>query len=375
MSEIIRYFAGTARMTERPEHKNEALRYMQKNGIGFYDVCEKDGVTSFTVTAGRAGDKDLLKLASVTKTRGILKDLKKLLRRPGICIGALIFAAGLLLSDDIVWDVRFVPGGGEDVARIEQTLYENGLYAGAVGSRVDRRYLENLVMMKCPDVAYVRINMSGTVATVVTDERIIPPEQTTRESTDLKASEDGYIIRYETYAGRTVVEKGQTVKAGDLLISGTYETFHSGTVTVPARGRVYALVCRSFVCEYPRTVFEKTYTGNTYTERIPLLFSRRLRAGKDHDSCEKETRTDAVTVFGAVTLPVKIETSTYREYIVTNRAVTEREAYAELQKKYEAALSAVVGDGQLQSVTKKVEISDGKYKIYCEAWLVCNIAK
>ena len=38
-------------------------------------------------------------------------------------------------------------------------------------------------------------------------------------------------------------------------------------------------------------------------------------------------------------------------------------------------LKDVTGGGEIQSTDKKTYFEDGKYKLYCRVWLVCNIAK
>ena len=375
MGKLTEYLVGVIRAAELPEHKNEALPYMQKNGVYFFNVHDEGGVTAFTVPAKYAKDEGLMKLCRTERQRGLLYDLKKLLRRPGLIAGAVIFAAALSASRMILWDVRYEPGGGEDTAGVMKLARENGLYSGAPRAGIDRRRIENLILLGCPDVGYVRINVTGTVAVVVTDSRMMVPAPEKRKSPDLCASEDGYVIRYETYAGRAVVERGQTVKRGDVLISGTYETHHHGTVTTAAEGKVYALVCRTFLCETDATVPEKNYTGKTYVERALTLFSRSIGGKKEHEGCEKETAESELTVFRTVTLPVKLQTSTYREYTISYREVDEDEANGKLTAMYDERISKLKEEGKIEKIAKKTYKEGGKYKLYCEVWLVCNIAE
>lgn len=380
MFKLLEYFAGTALMKELPDKKNAALRLLQEKGVEFFDLHEEDGRACFRIFKKDLGIKELAECAETVSESGFFRDLAKSLRRPGLYIGALILAAGLILSDSIIWDVRFVRNGAENAERIKTAAERCGIESGAFIAGIDRRAAEARIMAECPDVSYVRINMEGTTAVIVTDERIVPPEKKDGDGADLCASEDGYVIRYETYAGRTVCEKGQTVKRGDVLISGTYETFHHGAANVRARGRVFALVKRSFVCETPVTAFEKTYTGREKTRRSLSLFSFRLGGGKApaneggaaFDENEEER---AVTVFNAVTLPLKLKKTTYREYIVTNRRVGEEEAAEELEKLCARQYADITSDAEeIRSEKKKLYKENGRYKLYCEVWLVCNIA-
>lgn len=377
MIKLIEYFTGTAQMRADGENKNKALSYMQKNGIFFTDLYEKDKAVYFTTLIKSIKDKTLLKYVTVQRKKGFVCDIKKSLRRPGLYVGALLFIISLILSDSIIWDVRFSPGGNENVEKIAEVLAVNGLKSGVFKSGLDKDHIENLVMLKCPDVSYVNINLSGSVATVVTDERVTFSKPEDNGRTDLCAAEDGYIIRYETYAGRAVCEKGQTVKQGDLLISGTYDTFHHGTVTVKAKGRVYALVKRSFLCECDDTVKEKIYTGKEYIKHALTLFSYKIGSEKEYDpeKYEKISKEQTVSVFNIVDLPLKLNTETYREYETNKRKISESEAEKTLLQMYEKQYKDITEGAEVKSSEIKRYHKNGKYRLYCEVWLVCNIAK
>ena len=364
-------------MYAAPENKNKALSYMQKNGVFFNGLYEKDGGAYFTVLKKSIKDKTLLQYASVIEVKGFARDLKRSLRRPGMYIGAAAFIIALILSDSIIWDVRYSPTGSENVERIAAVIDGCGLKSGAFKSGIDKDGIENLIMLKCPDVAYVNISIAGSIATVTTDERLIFEKPDDGGKTDLCASEDGYIIRYETYAGQTVCEKGQTVKQGDVLITGTYDTFHHGTVTVKAKGRVYALVKRSFLCECKDTVDEKVYTGAKIVKRALSVFSLQLGGGGEYDpeKYEKTTESQTVSVFDTVDLPVKINTQIYREYSTVKRKISEAEAEKTLRQTYEKQYKDITKDAEVQSTDIKKYYKDGKYCLYCEIYMICNIAK
>lgn len=375
MFKLLEYIIGFRYMKTRGGEKNAALSYMQKNNVIFSDLTEKDGEAYFK-TVGRL-DKNLLKYADTVSEKGLLRDLKRSLYRPGLYFGALFFITALILSDSVIWEVRYAPKGDENVERIGALAAENGLKSGVFKSSVNKENIENLIMLKCPDVSYVNVDIKGTVATVVTDERVLFYHKKDDGKTDLFASEDGYIIRCETFAGKTVCEKGQTVRKGDLLITGTYDTFHHGTVTVKARGAVYALVKRSFLCECPDTEYEKAYTGKEFVKRSYKIFSYGEENGAEYekDKYDKTTDEKSVSVFSFVTLPIKVRTDTYREYTLIRRKISEREANDRLDKTYEKQLAGITADGQIKEQNVKRYYERGSYKLYCEVWLITNIAK
>ncbi|MBO4423215.1 MAG: sporulation protein YqfD [Clostridia bacterium] len=372
----VAYFAGAALMRAPAETKNRVLRLMQEKGVYFFGLYEKDGCAYFYVLQRSAKNKDLLALAEVVSVYGLRRDLKRSLRRPGIYIGVVIFILGLVFSDMVIWDVRYVPGGGEDLDRIAAAVAESGIKSGALKSAADRASAENLILLNCPDVSYADVSISGGVVTVTTDERRLFVKRSDTGNADLRASDDGYVLRYETYAGRTVCEKGQTVKKGDVLISGTYDTFHHGAVTVKARGRVYALVCRRFELECPDTEYEKTYTGKSLKRTSFVLFSSCIgpEGDCDPDEYEKDVYENDITVFETVTLPIKIRRNVFRQYRLEKRRISRGEAEKKLLDMYEERYRIVTDGAEVKSAEKKLYYENGRYVLRCETWLVCNIA-
>ena len=83
-----------------------------------------------------------------------------------------------------------------------------------------------------------------------------------------------------------------------------------------------------------------------------------------------------MTVFGAAELPLRIKTTTEREYVKVKRQVKENEARAELEAMYEKQYAEITADAvRVDGCEKTYTEEDGKYKLYCEIWLVCNIAR
>ncbi len=377
MIKPVEYLAGTLYMRTLPGKKNAALYYMQKNGVYFTDLRPDGDGAVFRVLNRRKKDKRLLSYAEITGGKGLIYDIKKLIKRPGVIIGALLFAFALRFSDSLLWDVRYESRGGENRENVMRVLSECGLKSGAFKALTDCESIENTVMLKCPDVSYVNVGIKGNVAYVTTDERVVftPPAPT--DKTDLFASEDGYIIRYETFSGVPVIEKGQTVKKGEMLFSGTYETHHNGTVTVRARGNAYALVRREILCETDETVSERSYTGKERINRAVTLFSHTFGINRfyDENNYEKTETTDSVTVFGAVRLPFYVKTGVYREYCTVERKLSREEAYRELDRMYETRFKELTEGAEVRETSVKRYYEDGRYKLRGEIWMVCNIAK
>ncbi len=358
--------------------KIRALNYMNRRGIEYYDANEKDGALTFKIRRKDARkNPDLLKLCAKTYEKGLIHTLKKRITRPGLFIGLLLFAAVLFVSGLFIWDVTLTTGGCEDAARIIGVLEENGLRRGALKSDIDKKKLENIVMLSCPDVSYVSVNVTGNTASVRTDERVIKERADVDGPCDLVAKEDGYIIRYETYKGQAVCEAGKPVKQGDLLISGFVETKHHGYVKVHSSGKVYAVVKRSYLVKANAEYKEKYYNGNEYETVRVSVFSNEftVKNGNHTDNCDVFESKKQVSVGGYVDLPIFINTTLFREYDYVTVERTDEQIKAELKRLSDEQFKTVTEGCEVRSSSETVYQKDGVYYLYCDVWCVADIAK
>ena len=373
---IIEYFAGYY-ICEASKYGVRIINRMNRRGIKYYGLCSECGKVRFCIIKRTAKkNKDIIRLCDKTAEKGFSVDLKEKIKRPGLFIGAAICIFTLLFSGLFVWDVTLDTSGGENAERIMRVLTENGLKRGALKASVDRKRLENLVMLSCPDVSYIAINLTGNDVNVRTDERVIKQTSDNNAPCDLTAKEDGFIIRYETYKGRPVCETENVVKRGDVLITGLVETKHHGIERVHSSGRVFALVKRSYLVSVPAEYYEKTYTGNEYKTVTLKVFSLDLTVKNDirKENCDIFESTDRVSVAGAVDLPIFVQTTLYREYKNIKIRRTEEQIKKELERLSAEQFELITDGCEVQMSDETVYEKNGVYYLYCDVWCVADIA-
>ena len=98
------------------------------------------------------------------------------------------------------------------------------------------------------------VNTSGCVATVSVRERT-DPEVTEQDSavSNIVASRDGFIVSATVTRGNFLCRVGQSVKAGQVLISG-YTDCGICIQATRAEGEIYAQTSRDFAAVTPRRV-------------------------------------------------------------------------------------------------------------------------
>ena len=104
--------------------------------------------------------------AHLVRRSGLPALLVRHRRRVGVLVGALVAAVVCYLASAVVWDVRIESEGGVDAVSLEETLRECGLSVGTFLPSLDTDEVESRLLTTSRDVAWVSVNIKGTVAYV-----------------------------------------------------------------------------------------------------------------------------------------------------------------------------------------------------------------
>ncbi|MGE5528010.1 MAG: sporulation protein YqfD [Patescibacteria group bacterium] len=182
--------------------------------------------------------------AAIKRRRGLPFLWRRLARRPGFLAGFALFAATIGILTGFVWRIEVVGAERLPRAAILRSLRRLGLYEGVWRGRLDKDGIEKRLAIATPDADWLGLEIRGMVAVVRVVERILPPRQ--RSGGDLVAARDGLITGMVVYRGTPAVAEGETVHAGQLLVSGVeVRADAAGQLAprkVPASARVRARV-------------------------------------------------------------------------------------------------------------------------------------
>ena len=157
-------------------------------------------------------------------------------------IAFILSVALVLFLSSLVWDVRISTDGDIDEEYITERLSMLGVGVGSKISEIDIEKTENELLLICDDLAWVQINRRGTVLEVELREKnglsALSPDNAPLCS-NIVATSDGVIEEITVSGGVAVVRPGDTVKAGDILISGIVSN-ESGVRFERAEGTVIA---------------------------------------------------------------------------------------------------------------------------------------
>lgn len=382
MSGFIDRVGGIARLRitgVRPESVLNAcaLAGIELWGLNCVDECCID------VFAHESSLEDIRKICircmcgvSVLSIRGGSRWRKLARRRIWLIIAAAIIFLALVISSLFIWD--FDVEGNEKLSsgEILRSLAECGVTEGTFWPGLPVDIIRSDIILKKPEIAWLTVNVSGSKATVLVEERAEKPEIYSESSAaDIVASQSGVIRRLSVMNGKPLVSRGQTVMKGDVLVSGAMDSITGETRHVRALADVQAETWyeRTAVCRLEEPIkTEKTKIARRFAiklgkSRINFYFD----SGKNIDGCDKITKEYKLGIKGLFTLPVSIITEQYVSYEYSaGGCCTARELEDRLKDWLENSI-----DGKIETISFSHAESGGLLLVTMRARCLENIAE
>lgn len=376
---IISKFRHRIKYSAEEKYHSGIISEFIENDIPFIEDKCTDGKFCFYLFSRHAdyvkGDGRIKEISH----HGFRQTVLRYKHRIGLLPGALLIILMLMLSSEFVFDVRIITSGGENEAAVSKALKDMGIKAGCYIPKINKKRSENLLLISCPELSYASINIKGNVVYVTTDERLTVEKEAQDDAPcDLTASEDGVVVRYEVNDGSAACTIGQTVRRDQVLISGSVETKHHGTVFVKAKGKVYARVERCFTVTVPFEQDVMLETGRQENSYALLLGGFTLPIGKQTAEFKTSTVSHSVkdvVLFGFLHLPFRIESIQYRETELNHAVYTYEECRSKLDKEYEKMLDAVAYGGEIIYVEREDKETKDGIMTNVRVGLIANICK
>ena len=306
------------------------MKRMSENGVRIRSVTRTSPTTvRMTIDAKRFFDLRRLKIGLPVRIR-ILKKcgfpfvLKKLYARPVLWIGTILIAAGLIWASGGVFRIRIEGAERTDVAEVLARLKEHGLYVGARPKGPILITAANDLSVELKEAAWVGIDREGIQLTVRVVENLPASEKRTQTvPSDMIAEKDGVITNMIVTHGQARAAVGDSVKRGDVLISGTvgykdvsYETWADGVVT--------AAVAYEAESPLETTVSEWVESGETATVRTVRLGSMQIFGMTPAFERYRVQKVRSIAVNDRI--PVFVDEITIGEIVLRERAPDREEA-------------------------------------------------
>ena len=383
VSYILGYYIAEIPRTQAETFLNLCMRY----GFTYYDLQADSESGRVRILLPLSSKKNLFSACKVWQIRirtvsrhGLWATLSKFRGRWGIAVGLLLSFCLFGLSQSVLWRIDIVGNERLDCEQVISALSQNGMSVGDIISRINTDSVEQRVMINDDDIAWISVNISGTVATVevreVSDTEIKDKEM---KPSNLVAKYDAEIVALEVLSGFIAVKSGEFVKAGQLLVSGIYESEKAPLRYTRSSGRVLGKINRTFEVEIPLKQSVKVPTGAKIEQKTLIFFGKSIKlflnSGNLEQSCDIINYEYIFNPFSLGALPVSFSVDTFYPYTYETVEISDGEAmelaYAELQRLIENELP----DAQLLRKSLDGGVYDGKYILKCNLTAVCDIAE
>lgn len=380
---LLRYLRGTVQFTATGGFTERFLNLAARKGINLWDVGRRGESIEAKVLAHQY--KALRECAKKTGVRlksgsrvGAPFQMHRYRKRIGILIGVLLFVAFLFFMSFFVWSIELKGMETIPEEKILAQLEELGVRVGAPKWSIDFTTLEDRMLLAIPELSQVAITTKGTSVWIEVRERAQKPEMIDEDQpNNVIAAKTGQIKKLEVLEGMPMVEKGQAVAKGDLLVSGIVEDKYGGITMRHAMATVIAETQTDFTIEIPlqQTIPQKT--GKEFTRSSIRIFRFDLPlyiATRPDGQYERSRSVDQLEIFG-YQLPFYWVSDQYTELEMTPITYTEKEAEALALAQLEKQITETLPEAVVIEQENTVTVAEGVLTLHSVVTCEENIAQ
>ncbi len=293
--------------------KERFLNLAVNKDIYVWDIEQKNNALQMKVSV--KGYKELKSLwrkatvkVKIIDKVGVPFYVHKYRRRKVLTIGMLVFVLTLYTMSSFIWKINIVGNERVSIEEITAYLKSNNVEVGSLKHKISPPNIENKLMQNFQDFSWVSLRKKGTTLEILISENIEKKEIINKNSpVDIIAKKDGIIDSIATSAGDAVINIGDVVKKGDVLVKSeiylredengkhyTYvhadadivaKTYVPISFTVPKKVTVRKYTGKNEV-DYSVTMFNKnfklTYFKKKYDKSLNYTEMKQVKFGKDY---------------------------------------------------------------------------------------------
>jgi similar to stage IV sporulation protein len=271
--------------------------------------------------------------------------------------------------------------GNETVSSQEilEALEELGVGLGSFGPAVKSEAISNDMLLRIPKLSWIAVNISGSHADILVRERIPKPLIVDENApTMVYALKSGIIAKMSVLEGARMFTEGETVQAGDVIVSGVMDSIASGKRIVHAMAEVQARTWYEIPAQTVLQTRKKEYTGKTKTKTAVIIAGIRINfyfnGGISFQNYDKITTENFLVLPTGNMLPLIIVREKYAEYTPRDTRLGILEAQELLQKRLMERLKLQIGDGEIVSTAFDTSLEGDVLKVMLRAECLEQIA-
>lgn len=361
----VNFFRGSVRLEVSGAFPERFLNLCAQNGVVFWAVEWQDE-HCLRLTVTRSGARRAAPLAEKVmctavpaRTSGVPFFLGRFRRRYALLAGLALSLLAVCVFSRFVLTVDVQGNQNVSTAEILTALRRQGLRPGVYGPGLDEQQIINETLLQLPELSWMSVNLYGTRAEVLVREAVPKPELVDETVLgDVVAESGGIITHMEVLEGEAARAEGDTVVAGEVLISGNVKLegpkygggVDLGWQQVRAAGRIWARTWRTLTAEIPLQVQVKELTGEEQSRWSLIFLGQRLnfwgKSGISYEQYDKINTTWTARLPSGREMPLALSRETLREYTTAAAQVDRAAAEQLLRDRLAEALALQLGDGE-----------------------------
>lgn len=304
---------------------------------------------------------------SIISRHGIFWQFKTLLNRP-----ALVSIVLIMLSATAYLPTRvlFIETEGNQMLSSEEILAAAetcGISFGASRKHIRSEKVKNQLLSLLPELQWAGINTVGCRAVISVRERAEAKKQHPEHYvSSLVAGQDAYILSTTITEGTLMVHPGDSVVAGQTLVSGYADNGFSIHAT-KAAGEILGLTGRTETAAMPDNYLLATDIEGIKYKISLLLRKKRINLWKDsrisNACCGRMYEEYFVSLPGGFRLPLAVSIDRYICYTINRQTVPESEAYTMLSEFSDTYLKGQMIAGQILQKKQQLSMTENIYQL------------
>ena len=298
---------------------------------------------------------------NISSSRGLSLMLYAFRARYCLIAGIIISIALAFFASSRVWFVKVRGCQRVSEESVLNILESCGLKWGASVSGEELDEMEKRLMQELPDISWAGISRRGVnIYAYIKENSELPESTPVNQPADVIAAKDGVVEKVTVLQGRAVVTQGQTVRAGDVLISGELVYQDLPYQYVYALGSVQARIWYSGEKKIPLKQLQTVRTGNKAVVRKMRVFGQEIFLDGENPFAQYETEESEQDVMN-LGIPVTIITQTYYETQTREYSITQEEALELGKSELELELSkSIPQDAEILKTQSSVKMVEGE---------------
>ena len=340
LAEIVRYLKGYLRVRITGYSPERFLNLCSNKGIYLWGLTPKDNC--YEMYIGIQGFRKLKPILKKTGTRisitgrfGLPFFLHRNRKRKLFFAGSAACVLLIYILSLFVWDIHLE--GNETIT--DKTLLEyletTGVSHGMAKRKLDCERIVKDIRKQFDDIIWVSASIQGTRLLIHVKENTdtVKEAEAKENASDIVAAKSGTIVSMITRKGTPQVRQGDTVKKGELLVSGSVEVKNDAEEVINyhyqnSDADILAETKISYKEEIAFTYNEKEYTGAKKRSVFLRIGDFCLTLGRQKNTYKKSevsTAEKQVKLNEHFYLPIVYGARVIQEYKMKEKTYTKEE--------------------------------------------------